>query len=292
MKPANPCILTINGGSSSIKFAEYQLGEPLKRRLHGTVDRIGLSGTHLTFRLPEPPHQDTRLLDVFDHKSAATFLSNWLEEQDGCASVQALGHRIVHGMHHTAPELVTQELLDELHRISRYDPDHLPSEIELIEVFRQRHPKLPQVACFETAHRTMPRVAKLLPIPRCYDEKGVQRPKCGMTLEPKTATAGTNDDENAELRDMTQRFWFGAALALPVFVLAMVHLIPALARQPWVGGNSSRWLQFRISGGGRCAGAPRSSARTPCAQPHGQRYQSAADPRSGHRAASRTGRRS
>ena len=79
-------------------------------------------------------------------------------------------------MQHTAPELVTQELLDELHRISPCDPDHLPSEIELIEAFRQRHPKLPQVACFDTAfHRTMPRVAKLLPIPRRYDAKGVQR---------------------------------------------------------------------------------------------------------------------
>jgi acetate kinase len=79
-------------------------------------------------------------------------------------------------MQHTAPELVTQGLLDELDRISPYDPDHLPSEIELIEAFRQRHPKLPQVACFDTAfHRTMPRVAKLLPIPRRYDAKGVQR---------------------------------------------------------------------------------------------------------------------
>jgi acetate kinase len=79
-------------------------------------------------------------------------------------------------MQHTAPELVTPELLDELHRISPYDPDHLPSEIELIQTFRQRHPKLPQVACFDTAfHHTMPRVAKLLPIPRRYDAKGVQR---------------------------------------------------------------------------------------------------------------------
>ena len=52
MKPANPSILTINGGSSSIKFAEYQLGEPLNRSLHGTVDRIGMSGTNLTFQLP------------------------------------------------------------------------------------------------------------------------------------------------------------------------------------------------------------------------------------------------
>ena len=77
---------------------------------------------------------------------------------------------------HLEPELVTPELLAELHRISPYDPDHLPSEIELIETFRQRHPKLPQVACFDTAfHQTMPRVAKLLPIPRRYDAKGIQR---------------------------------------------------------------------------------------------------------------------
>ena len=60
-------------------------------------------------------------------------------------------------------------------------------------------------------------------------------PKCGMTLEPKTATAGTDDEENAELRDMTRRFWIGAALALPVFVLAMAHLIPGIG-QAVLGG--------------------------------------------------------
>src|SRR5207244_912320 len=85
-------------------------------------------------------------------------------------------HRVVHGMQHTAPEIVTRELLDELHRISPYDPEHLPREIELMEAFSRRHPNLPQVACFDTAfHRDMPRVAKLLPIPRRYDVKGVQR---------------------------------------------------------------------------------------------------------------------
>jgi Cu+-exporting ATPase len=72
-------------------------------------------------------------------------------------------------------------------------------------------------------------------------------PKCGMTLELKTVTAGTNDEESAELRDMTRRFWIGAALALPVFVLAMAHLIPPLGRQPWVGGNASRWMQFALA---------------------------------------------
>jgi acetate kinase len=173
---ACPTILTINGGSSSIKFALYQIGEPLKRNLHGTVDRIGMSGTTLTFDDPATGQRDSRRFDASDHKSAATLLMDWLEGQPGFESVLAVGHRVVHGMQHTAPELVTQGLLDELDRISPYDPDHLPSEIELIEAFRQRHPKLPQVACFDTAfHRTMPRVAKLLPIPRRYDAKGVER---------------------------------------------------------------------------------------------------------------------
>ena len=169
-------ILTINGGSSSIKFAIYQTGEELKRGLYGKLDRIGLSGTNVTFRNSDGEQQTTHSLDCSDYKSAAQFLIGWLEDQDEFASVGSVGHRVVHGMHHTAPELVTQELIDELHRISPYDPEHLPGEIALIEIFRQRHPKLPQIACFDTAfHRTMPRVAKLLPIPRRYASKGVER---------------------------------------------------------------------------------------------------------------------
>ena len=175
MKFALPSVLTINGGSSSIKFALYEAGEPLQRGLYGKVDRIGLSGTNLIVRRScRTNRQDRRKLAAADHKSAATLLMDWLEEQPVFASVRAVGHRVVHGMQHTEPELVTPELLEELHRISPYDPEHLPREIELIEAFRQRHPKLPQVACFDTAfHRTMPRVAKLLPIPRRYDAKGV-----------------------------------------------------------------------------------------------------------------------
>jgi acetate kinase len=169
-------ILTINGGSSSIKFAFYQAGEPLKRGLYGKVDRIGLSGTNLTFHEADGQPATSRKLNAADHKSAANSLLDWLEGRPDFASVQAVGHRVVHGMKHTEPETVTQDLLAELHRISPYDPDHLPREIELIEAIRQRHPKLPQVACFDTAfHQTMPRVAKLLPIPRRLDAKGVQR---------------------------------------------------------------------------------------------------------------------
>ncbi|MGA8241792.1 MAG: hypothetical protein WB818_14565 [Desulfobacterales bacterium] len=151
MKPADARILTINGGSSSIKFALYQVVEPLKRGLSGKVDRIGLNGTNLTFHDPASNQQDSRSLAADDHKSAATSLIDWLEEQNQFASVRAMGHRVFHGMKHTAPELVTQELLDELYRISPNDPDHLPHEIELIETFRQRHPKLPQFAMVSAA---------------------------------------------------------------------------------------------------------------------------------------------
>jgi acetate kinase len=176
MKTANAHILTINGGSSSIKFALYAAVKPLKRELYGTVDRIGLSGTNLAAHDADGKPSAICKLTAADHKSAANSLIDWLEKQIDFKSVTGVGHRVVHGMKHTEPEIVTKKLLDELHRISPNDPDHLPREIELIETFRERHPKLPQVACFDTAfHQTMPRVAKLLPIPRRFDAKGIQR---------------------------------------------------------------------------------------------------------------------
>ncbi|MGD1029521.1 MAG: acetate/propionate family kinase [Opitutaceae bacterium] len=176
IKSELPRVLAINGGSSSIKFALYTTGGQQKRGISGAIDRIGLGGTHLAFDDPEGNGRETRRIAASDHRSAANILIDWLGKQERFASVRAVGHRVVHGMHHIQPEIVTQDLLDELHRIRPYDPDHLPREIELIEAFRQRHPSLPQVACFDTAfHSTMPRVAKLLPIPRRLDAKGVRR---------------------------------------------------------------------------------------------------------------------
>src|SRR5580700_9332047 len=117
MKPiSDSSVLTINGGSSSIKFAFYPVKEPLKRGLYGKVDRIGLSGTNLTFHEADGKPAASRKLDAADHKSAANSLLDWLEARPDFASVQAVGHRVVHGMKHTEPEIVTQDLLDELHR--------------------------------------------------------------------------------------------------------------------------------------------------------------------------------
>jgi len=73
-------------------------------------------------------------------------------------------------------------------------------------------------------------------------------PKCGMALEPKTvAAASDSEEDSAELRTMARRFWIGAALTLPVFVLAMAHLIPSLRHEEWLIGDASRWVQFVFS---------------------------------------------
>ena len=71
-------------------------------------------------------------------------------------------------------------------------------------------------------------------------------PKCGMALEPKTISAAP-DEENHELQNMTRRFWIGAVLTLPVFVLAMAPMIPSLSHEEWLTGDVSRWIQFVFS---------------------------------------------
>jgi acetate kinase len=171
-----PLVLTINGGSSSIRFAVYEAGATPRRQLDGKIDRIGLSGTSLIVSDPAGKPQAPRRIAAADHRTAVGFLLDWLEAQTVFASVRAAGHRVVHGMNHSEPERVTPKLVTELYRITPYDPEHLPREIALIQAVRRRHPRLLQVACFDTAfHRTMPPVARRLPIPRRYGAKGVER---------------------------------------------------------------------------------------------------------------------
>ena len=80
MNPVNAHILTLNGGSSSIKFALFAAVNPLQRGLYGTVDRIGLSGTNLAFHTADGKPEASRKLVATDHKSAANALVDWLEK--------------------------------------------------------------------------------------------------------------------------------------------------------------------------------------------------------------------
>ena len=176
MLPENSNLITINGGSSSIKFAMYEMAKTPKLIFSGSINRIGLNGT--TFNVNYIDQYENVGYEIYypGFYEAAIFLILWLKKQTGFDRIKCVGHRIVHGMNHTHAEVIDATLLKELKRITDYDPDHLPAEIEIIELFRQRCPGVLQVACFDTSfHTTLPRIAKILPIPRRFDQAGVQR---------------------------------------------------------------------------------------------------------------------
>jgi acetate kinase len=177
MKFAKPRILTINGGSSSIKFALFEAGGTLRRILSGEVERVGLPDATLRVKGLNQADNFSRLVTAPDHKVAVGMLMDWIEERSGRDTLTAVGHRVVHGgPKYSEPQLITAEMVEELHRLSPFDPEHLPEEILLTEAFHRRFPELPQVACFDTAfHHELPRVAQLLPIPRRYEAQGVRR---------------------------------------------------------------------------------------------------------------------
>jgi acetate kinase len=110
------------------------------------------------------------------HAEAVATIIDWLQRTSRIA-VAAVGHRIVHGgARYHEPTPITPQMLDDLRAISPFDPEHLPTEIALIEAFRAFDPSLRQLACFDTAfHHDLPRVAQLLPIPRRYLDQGVRR---------------------------------------------------------------------------------------------------------------------
>jgi acetate kinase len=126
MRTAVPLILTINGGSSSIKFALFEAGDPLRRILEGAIERIGMP--EATFRV-KGVNQADRFLRAGaapDHSVAVGVLMDWIEERSGRDALTAVGHRVVHGgPKYSKPQRITAEMVEELHRLSPFDPEHL-----------------------------------------------------------------------------------------------------------------------------------------------------------------------
>ena len=170
-------ILAINAGSSSIKFALFDTQPPLRRLMEGQVERIGLPGTRLSMTDVMSSRTEQVAIQGADHAACVGPLMERIEQRVSAAALLAVGHRVVHGgMKYSQPEFVSPAVIAELRRISPYDPEHMPAEIGLMEVFSRRYPGVPQIACFDTAfHRDLPRVARLLAIPRKYDKVGIQR---------------------------------------------------------------------------------------------------------------------
>jgi acetate kinase len=170
-------ILTINGGSSSIKFALFKAEDSLERILEGKIERIGLANANFAVRGLNKADDFSRQVVAPDHTAAVERLMDWIDERFNQGELSAVGHRVVHGgPNYREPQRITKGLIEELHKMELFDPEHLPEEILLAAAFHRRFPNLLQIACFDTAfHHDMPRVARLLPIPRRYDAKGVQR---------------------------------------------------------------------------------------------------------------------
>ena len=176
-------ILTINCGSSSLKFALYltqrtTTGNPREKlRYVGAAERIGAaeSAFHVADGDDQPLVRQAVALDT--QQQALEYTLDWLEQQPGNQAPDAVGHRIVHGgAAYEQPQRITDEVIATLRRIAPLAPLHMPVELAAIETIRTRYPALPQVACFDTAfHRTMPRVAQMYGLPRHFLNDGVLR---------------------------------------------------------------------------------------------------------------------
>ena len=177
VKQTKTSILTVNGGSSSIKFALFEASDSLQRILAGSIDRIGMPEATFVVKGLDKADNITRPVTAANHTEAVEVLMDWIEERLRRGELIAVGHRVVHGgPKYSEPQRITPEMVAELHQLEAFDPDHLPEEILLTEAFHRRFSDLVQVACFDTAfHHDMPRVAQILPIPRRYESQGVRR---------------------------------------------------------------------------------------------------------------------
>ncbi len=146
-------ILTINSGSSSLKYAIYEMGDAETRISSGKLDQL------------RPESREAAIAGFLDS----------LRAHDSLAGVTAVGYRIVHGgRDHVQPERITTALLKDLRGLSSLAPDHLPDQIAAIEAVTRHAPDLTAVACFDTAfHRTLPRVAQLYGLTQELADRGV-----------------------------------------------------------------------------------------------------------------------
>jgi acetate kinase len=163
------CILTINSGSSSIKFSLFKLSQAEQLLFSGKLTRIGVEGG--VFEVSDGKKEE---LALPDHEAAWEKLFGWIEEHH-IQNVQAVGHRLVHGgAAHIRPQRVSPDLLADLKLLVPLAPDHLPHEIRGVEVVLENFPEVPQVVCFDTAfHRQMPEVAQKYALPAELTEAGV-----------------------------------------------------------------------------------------------------------------------
>ena len=175
--PAKTFVLTLNAGSSSLKFALFDAGSPVSPVFSGAINGVGSTLATFTMKNRKGEVVERAAVAAPDPVVGLAYLLDRLEATVGSHGFAAVGHRVVHGgPNYRDPQRVDSAMLAELRRISTFNPVHLPCEIALMEMIAAKFPQTVQVACFDTAfHSQMPRVAKMLAIPRRYEAMGVQR---------------------------------------------------------------------------------------------------------------------
>jgi acetate kinase len=174
-------ILTINAGSSSIKFALFALNPELaaKPAVSGQIDGIGAEGK-LVARDHHGKHEVALALSgdqAQQHHQAMDFLLKWFTEHETGWSIVGVGHRVVHGSSQfSAPIVITPQIVEQLTQFIVLAPLHQPHNLGGIKALTALLPGVPQVACFDTAfHRSMPHVAEAFGLPRAISAEGVKR---------------------------------------------------------------------------------------------------------------------
>lgn len=169
-------VLTINSGSSSIKFAAFAVQGGEEPLLQGEAQRIGIDGGFLRATDASGREVANERGPLPDHQAAFGLVLECVQAL-APRKLQAVGHRLVRGgIQDKDPQLVTPELVNRIRELVPYLPQHLPHQVAAIEAVARFHPGLAQVACFDTAfHRTMPRVAQLYALPREFSDDGILR---------------------------------------------------------------------------------------------------------------------
>lgn len=168
-------ILCLNGGSSSLKFALFRMGEEEALLARGAVESIGLPEGQFWLQ-DHAGRKSAQTGRVTSHRDAAERVFAGLEAQR-IPSPGGIGHRIVHGgMRWTKPQQVDQGLIADLRGLIPLAPLHLPSELEVVQAAMEHFPAVPQVVCFDTAfHRKLPEIAQRFPLSRTLWEEGIRR---------------------------------------------------------------------------------------------------------------------
>lgn len=174
-------VVSLNSGSSSIKFALFTLDDGITPALSagGKIERIGIAPS-LAIRTVagETLHEhDWTDGAALTHAELLEYLFDWAAGHLEGREVIAIGHRVVHGGTRFAkPRLVDQDLLDELETLSPLAPLHQPHNLAAIRAVAALQPALPQVACFDTAfHHDKPEIASRMALPRALHDLGIRR---------------------------------------------------------------------------------------------------------------------